>query len=51
MNNKNKSDLTVLLIPRLLFPLTKYQSLATFGHDENLKEELKKREGRDVSKV
>ena len=51
MNKKNKLDLTVLLIPRLLFPLTKYQSLATLGHDEILKEELKKREEKDVPKV
>ena len=43
MNNTNKLDLTVLLFPRLLLPLTKYQSSATFLH-ENLKEELNKRE-------
>ena len=43
IKKKNKLDLTVLLIPRLLFLLTKYQSLATLGHDENLKKELKKK--------
>jgi hypothetical protein len=33
LNNKNKLDLTILLIPRLLFPLTNYESLAVQGHN------------------
>jgi hypothetical protein len=33
LNNKNKLDLTVLLILRLPFPSTNYESLATQGHD------------------
>ena len=43
LKNKNKIDLTILLIPRLQFPSTKYKSLATQGHDENSKEKLEKR--------
>jgi hypothetical protein len=31
LNNKNKLDLIVLLIPRLLFPSTNYESLVTQG--------------------
>ena len=46
LNNKNKLDFTVLLIPRLQFPLTKYKSLATQGHDENSKEKIRE-EGRE----
>ena len=49
MNNKNKLDLTVLLIPKLQFPSTKYKSLAKQGHDENSKEKLEKRGERGVS--
>ena len=41
-------DLTVLLIPRLQFPSTKYKSLATQGHDENSKEKIRE-EGRERS--
>ena len=48
MNNKNKLDLTVLLILRLQFPSTKYKSLAKQGHDENSKEKLEKRGERGV---
>ena len=43
MNNKNKLDLTVLLIPRFQFPSTKYKILAKQGHDENSKEKLEQR--------
>ena len=46
LNNKNKLDLTVLLILRLQFPSTKYKSLATQGHDENSKEKIRE-EGRE----
>ena len=46
LNNKNKLDLTVLLIPKLHFPSIKYKSLATQGHDENSKEKIKE-EGRE----
>ena len=41
LNNKNKLNLTVLLIPRLQFPSTKYKSLAKQSHDENSKEKIK----------
>ena len=43
LNSKTKLDLTVLLIPKLLFPSMKYKSLAKHGHDENSKEKLEKR--------
>lgn len=43
LNNKNKLDLTILLILRLSFPSTNYESLATQGYDENSKEKLEKR--------
>ena len=48
LNNKNKLDLTVLLILRLQFPSTKYKSLATQGHDENSKEKNQRREEREA---
>ena len=51
LNNKNKLDLTVLLIPRLQFPSTKYKSLAKLGHDENSNEKLEKRGERGVCEV
>ena len=44
LNNKNKLDLTVLLIPRLQFPSTEYKSLARQGHDENSKEKIREEE-------
>ena len=43
LNSKTKLDHTVLLIPKLLFPLMKYKSLAKHGHDENSKEKSEKR--------
>ena len=43
---KNKTDLTVLLIPRLSFPSTKYKSLAKPGNDENSKDKVRE-EGRE----
>ena len=51
LNNKNKLDLTVFLIPRLSFPSTNYESLSTHGHYENSKEKLEKREERGVCEV
>ena len=51
LNNKNKLDVTVLLILRLHFPSTKYESLATQGHDENSMEKLEKRGERGVCEV
>ena len=48
MNNKNKLDLTILLIPKLQFPLPKYKSLAKQGHDKNKKEKLEQREKRGM---
>ena len=46
LNSKNKLDLTVLLILRLLFPSNKYKSLAKPAHDENSKEKIRE-EGRE----
>jgi hypothetical protein len=51
LKNKNKLNFTVLLIPRLLSPLTNYKSTATEGHYENLKQLLWKMEERDVPSV
>ena len=51
LNSKNKLDLTVLLIPRLSFPSTKYKILAKQGHDENSKEKLEKRGERCLCQV
>ena len=45
---KKKLDLTVLLIPRLQFPSTKYKSLAKLDHDESSKEKLEQRGERGV---
>ena len=45
LNNKNKLDLIVLLILRLL-STTNYKNLAMQDHDENLKELLGKKQKR-----
>jgi hypothetical protein len=48
LKNKNKSNLIVLSILRLQSPSTNYKSSTMQGHDENIKQLLRKREERDV---